>query len=632
MGCLLRSFHESRATRPVPSENFGVNTPFEVGLRRIILSKKRATVFVFYDKDGIVDRFVTYLLQSLLELSEKLVIVCNGKLNNEGEKAFRGLTEHVLIRKNEGYDAWGFKAGIEYIGWDNLSSYDELVLMNDSVYGPIYPFSTMFEQMDNRNLDFWGITKHGQTQNLFRITKDKYFPEHIQSYFYSINKKMFSHNEFKAYWDNLYKIKSLQEAITYNEVLFTEYFAQRGFSWDVYVDAEKIKSSAKGSTVLGFLLYDLVTEFKLPVIKRKIFSSEHEIVLDAVISDVIGKTMDYIRNNTSYDTEMMWENILRTMNLKAVINNLNLAYVLPCNHHSAPEEANTKTALFAHISDETQIEVYASYASAILNNADIFISTISEDKKSSILSRFSEIELNEINVVVVPGIGEKDDASILWQTLSSYMGNYDCICLINSKIPQDKQLTFKRIFTQRSFENTLASRGYVQNIIKLFKDNPRLGVLIPPPYIHGYGTPNQWGTHYNSTLKLANELDINVQIDKSDPVFPAGGMFWFRPKALKKLIEYDWGSDKHSVERIYCYAAQSEGYYSACVCTDDFASKEVRALSHLVVKTQEDLKLARQNAFVRRVMLMLKRYPRLYDFAFRVYHLPGKLKRKSGGA
>jgi hypothetical protein len=30
MGYLLRNFHESRATRPVPSGNFGVNSPFEV--------------------------------------------------------------------------------------------------------------------------------------------------------------------------------------------------------------------------------------------------------------------------------------------------------------------------------------------------------------------------------------------------------------------------------------------------------------------------------------------------------------------------------------------------------------------------------------------------------------------------
>ena len=204
------------------------------------MSKNRATVFVFYDKDGIVDRYVLYLIKGILEFSEKLVIVCNGKITDEGKKELGKLTDDILVRENRGFDAWGYKAGIECIGWDKLNLYDELILMNDSVFGPVDPFKYMFEKMDEQNLGFWGITKHEQTPNPFGLTDDEVFPEHIQSYFISIGREMFSNTEFKEYWDKMREIDTLEETISFFEVQFTKHFAEQGFSWDVFVDPNKI--------------------------------------------------------------------------------------------------------------------------------------------------------------------------------------------------------------------------------------------------------------------------------------------------------------------------------------------------------------------------------------------------------
>ena len=41
---------------------------------------KRCIVFFFYDKDGVVDRYIFHILQDLVQRSERIVFVCNGKL------------------------------------------------------------------------------------------------------------------------------------------------------------------------------------------------------------------------------------------------------------------------------------------------------------------------------------------------------------------------------------------------------------------------------------------------------------------------------------------------------------------------------------------------------------------------
>lgn len=47
-----------------------------------------------------------------------------------------------------------------------------------------------------------------------------------------------------------------------------------------------------------------------------------------------------------------------------------------------------------------------------------------------------------------------------------------------------------------------------------------------------------WNINYNNTVKLAELLDLHVNIDPGImPVAPYGDMMWFRASALKKLSE-----------------------------------------------------------------------------------------------
>ncbi|MCL2247789.1 MAG: rhamnan synthesis F family protein [Oscillospiraceae bacterium] len=607
--------------------------------------KKRITIFVFYDKNGIVDGYVLNLLRGLLLVSERIVVVCNGVLSDEGRIKLSELTSDIIVRENKGFDAWAFQAGMEYIGWEQLTKYDELILANDSVYGPIYPFTEMFDSMDSRNVDFWGITKHAETADESGITKNKIYYEHIQSYFYVHSQNLVSHPGFRDFWDNLKVFRSWDETVSLHETRLTKYYADLGFSWDVYVSTDTdLRDFADTSLVLMMPL-ELIRDHRCPIIKRKCFSEDFGVLHSATLGDGTKKAFDYICRHTGYDENLIWDNLLRTVSMRSIKDTLHLNYVLPKDYllpvsSEVNSSVSSKVAFFAHVTYDDQIDFCGQYLSAATPDIDIFITTLSESMRERILVAFKGLTCRELTVIALPDSHKGRDVAALWVVLKPYMDNYDYICFVhNKKSTQDKPLTIGRGFAQRCFENILASREYVSNLISLFEKNPRLGMLFPPPVMHGlyrYNITNMWGLNYQITLELAKSLGIDVPItDWADPIFPTGGMFWLRTRAFRKLIDHEWsycdfpdeplpvdGSLGHAFERIYSFAAQSEGFYSGWVMTDDFTSSEITSLSYLYSHLQTFMSLTLWKRFTGAIVKRLRRYPGLYVVARFFYRIP----------
>jgi rhamnosyltransferase len=147
-------------------------------------------------------------------------------------------------------------------------------------------------------------------------------------------------------------------------------------------------------------------------------------------------------------------------------------------------------------------------------------------------------------------------------------------------------------------ENTLASQKYVYNILAKFVDEPRLGMMTPPPPFHGlyfaHTIPTDWGSNYANTKTLLNKrLKLQAPMNPQKPTVSAiGSCFWFRREALLPLFEAGWsyndflpegmmgedGTISHAIERVNGYVAQARGYYPAWVLSDRYASIEIGSL------------------------------------------------------
>ena len=125
-----------------------------------VKSKNRCVVFLFYDKDGIVDQYVLDMLDDLRENAAFVYVAVNGVITPEGRARLARHSDEVFCRVNAGFDVGGYRDAIFNLGFRELAKYDELVLMNYTFFAPLYPFREMFETMNPKDLDFWGITKH----------------------------------------------------------------------------------------------------------------------------------------------------------------------------------------------------------------------------------------------------------------------------------------------------------------------------------------------------------------------------------------------------------------------------------------------------------------------------------------
>ena len=556
----------------------------------------RLVIYFFYDADGIVDRYVPYMLEDMKKNCSELFVVCNGKLTPEGRKIFQKLTPNVMVRENKGFDVWAYKTALEHYGWDKLAAFDEVIMMNSTIMGPVYPFSEMFEEMNSRDVDFWGITKyHKVNYNPFDIVYG-YIPEHIQSHFIAVRNSLVCAPEFHEYWDNHEEVKSYSDAVGKHEAIFTKKFSDMGFEWEVYADT---------STMEGYTNYPLmmcpvktITETKCPIFKRRSFFNNYYDYISNTEGNQARELLRFLQEETSYDVDMIWENILRTYHLVDISNALQLDYIFPTNYYLSSMQCEKKIALVMHLYFEDLVGYCYKFALSMPQNSDVYITTDSDEKVQKIKEVFSEGPWNHFEVIKIENRGR--DVSALLVGVSEKITDYDYVCFVHDKKVSQLDYGIKgAAFSDRCFRNLLGTKQMVQNIIELFEREPRLGMLFPPPPNHADYYPtlgNEWGPNYQCTAELYKKLELKCPISvHKEPRAPFGTMFWFRPRALQKLLTFEWkyedfpkepndidGTLLHAIERIYPFVAQDAGYYSAWGLADEYARTEINNLTYML--------------------------------------------------
>ena len=561
---------------------------------------KRLAIYFFYDKRGIVDRYIPYFLDDLKKNVSEIYIVCNGKLTDSGKKILEEYGE-VLVRPNKGFDVWAYKTALENYGWERLEDYDEVIMLNNTIMGPVFPFSETFEKMDSKDLDFWGLTEYFKIKgDPFGYSPYGYLPDHIQSHWIACRRSLISSKDFHDYWDQMPMIEDYAQAVGKHESIFTKHFADKGFKWDVSVECEDLRNFS--GYPLMMCPKKMLEEKRCPIFKKRSFFHSEADYLKNTTGEQTSELFEYLKTCTNYDVDFIWETLLRNYHQYDIVKNLNLVYVLPTNQYNKEllerQMKENKIALVMHLYFEDLLEESYRHVSAMPENADIYLTTDSEKKKKAIEKVFAKLPCNKLEIRVIQNRGR--DVSSLLVGVKDVIMQYDIVCFAHDKkTAQVKPGTIGASFAYKCFENTLSNKMYVANVINTFVNNPRLGLLSPPEPNHStfFTTIGfEWGPNYDITRGLAKKLGLAVPMNEMmPPVAPLGTMFWFRPAALKPLYAQDWkyedfppepnkidGTLLHAIERIYPFVVQEAGFYPAIGMTDKFAAIEYNNLRYYV--------------------------------------------------
>lgn len=265
-----------------------------------MLNYRRMGIYIFYDAEGVVDEYIEYFLNSVYKDFEKILLVVNGKIENESKKRLEKYISQVYMRENYGYDAGAYKdVFLNVIEEDELKKYDEIVLMNNTFFGPLYSFNEIWNKF-GEDVDFWGLSKYTGGEGVGD------FPSHIQSYFIAIRKTLFLNKSFINFWNTMPYPESFWMAVKEFEIKFTVYFENLGFKGKTIIDEWLIneKISANINPSLSYA-YSLIKEVKFPILKKKALGINSVNYIDSL------QAVKYIESNKLYDVKYIWESLYR---------------------------------------------------------------------------------------------------------------------------------------------------------------------------------------------------------------------------------------------------------------------------------------------------------------------------------
>lgn len=558
--------------------------------------KQRLGIYCFYDKYGHAASFIKTFLDDLMDNLDDLVVVVNGQLSDQARQLFSEYTKTIIVRENKGLDVAAYKQAILTLGWEKLESYDEVICLNDTVMGPVYPFHEMFACMDRKDVDFWGITAYaGETVDKEQI------PTHLQAYWHAYRRSLVSSPAFHEYWETMPLWKDYAEVTRKHEMTFTKHFTDLGFTWASYIDWRKYQGYS--SYPLLYMPMQIVRDDRCPIFKRRSFFVDYSAYFDQTAGQPALDLYEYLRDHTDYDVDMIWDAILPSYNIDDIRKAMHLDYVLPSQAINPQTHDRPRSAFIYHVYFMDLLEDTCHYIASLPEETDLYI-TSTEDKIPQIREYMQQHGISH-QATFIPVINRGRDVSALLVAACPVVlsGKYDVIGFAHDKKSSQNQEnghhgTESQGFAYKLMENTLGSEAYVKNILTLFAENPRLGQVTPPPPYHAlyfaHTIPHDWGANYEITKELLEDrLGIHVPLSPTKPTASAmGSCYWFRVEALKPLFEYGWkyedflpegqmgedGTISHAIERANGYICQSRGYYPAWVLSDRYARIEVDSL------------------------------------------------------
>lgn len=538
---------------------------------------KRLSLYALYCEKGIVLEYVISYLKHLLSISDKVIVVVNGAIEECEKNKIAAIGCQVLQRrKNDGFDFAMWKYGIESVGWNCIHTYDELILCNSSCYCRKNGFKESFDKMAANKCDFWGMTEHKENKDILNpYERGGFLIKHLQSYFIVFRSGLTNDECFKKFWNELTPANEWQKVVWQQEVGLTAYFEKKGFTYDVCWPADSGKYNPTFFNILELF------EKGIPLIKRKLFNAEPEI-LQMYGRDNAAEVMRCLNAKDSETEEVIWEDLLFNNKLSRLDKSLHLTRVISESNNEYCEcdsKLSLAVIVFGYYVD--QVNKICESLNNLPDRAEFFIVS----SKKSVLESYRKA-LNGKKVHIRLCINRGRDLGALLTTCRDIFEKYELVCLAKDKKSLHAESIYSIEFSKHCFDCLYKTEIYCNNVLTLFEKNPRLGLVEPLIFDRLYFSVlnNKMGKNEQLMREIYKELKISIPFDDS-PLAPFGSMFYVRSAAMRTLFNKNWelkqfpeeplspdGTILHAIERSFPMCAQNDGFYTLRIAPSNIFS------------------------------------------------------------
>ena len=516
---------------------------------------KRILLFVHYNKNNYLGDYIVYLLKEIRHLYSRIVFISNSFLNDKQKLRLNGLQDSLIIRENKGYDFGAWKDALLIEGWKDLSTYDSLTLMNDTCFGPFYDMEILYNKMEQKNIDFWGLTAHHVIDSDITGIKGN-IPEHLQSYFICFNKRIITAEIFKAFWENVIYEEKIYLVIQNYEIKLTVLLKMSGYNYEAIFEMPK--------EIDFTLIYpDICINNSIPLVKIKSF-------LYFPYPEFLEQLIEI---NTKYPYSLISNHFNEQYEPGASFLISNKVFNAACYKSAKIVLPLAKIAIHLHVFYFDVFEKYIEIFDKLTIEFRIFVTTNTIEKKKTIEYYMQKhICIRNLEEIIVCKNHGRD--IIPWLSIAEKLESFDIIGHFHTKkAPSEKDYVGYH-WQLEIFDSLLV---HANNIINIFNTNENIGIVIPDIPLHFQLNQNFLSMKMKSFMnEIWNKMGCNRKIDfstKSVIIFPHGNMFWYRPAALRPLfklkLEYEdipeepiagFETILHCIERMLVYIAWSEGF------------------------------------------------------------------------
>ena len=162
--------------------------------------------------------------------------------------ALRRVSDAVIIRRNEGYDYGSWMTGLRAFK-ELILARGQLLLSNDSFWGPVRPIKQLLERLESSTADVVGLT-----DNLM-------YEPHLQSPFLLFRRNVIQNSMFWDFWDNIERWDTKRTIVKRYEVGLPVCLRQQGLT------LESVYSNQSNGNIFHAEWRSLITNQSFPFIK-----------------------------------------------------------------------------------------------------------------------------------------------------------------------------------------------------------------------------------------------------------------------------------------------------------------------------------------------------------------------------
>lgn len=163
----------------------------------------RAIVFAHFDPHGGFDQHVVEALLRYRPHADRLVVVSASAVRPPA--ALRGVIDTFLPRANVGYDFGSWQAGLATLC---PADFDEILCVNDSVYGPLFGLGPALRDPRTADADLWGMVLSEQSTR----RRGGRCP-HVQSWFFGMRRRLLASPVYEAFWNGIVPVADKEEVV-----------------------------------------------------------------------------------------------------------------------------------------------------------------------------------------------------------------------------------------------------------------------------------------------------------------------------------------------------------------------------------------------------------------------------------